>query len=354
MISTRSPALTPETKMRHFYKQQISFNISYPRGRNRPVWSQAQSQEEGVGLQQELQNLDDTLKASNVSDVDLQQRVVHKMRSLAESGQVVGFGKARAVPKRLYTIEELRLNRIDSAKLLSPTEESVGQIEAQLQISFLLLLVTIAVADGDISRASVLGFAMLFLLTLDQISLAGGLRALAIDTVGGILNPDYRKRVAFHEAGHFLVAYLTGLLPLAYTLSSLDAFMKYRTLNVQAGCRFADEEFNQEVQSGKVKASSLNKFSCVALAGVCSEYIKYGGAEGGKSDIQQLDVMLKGLQFTQKKADLEIRWAVLNVISILRRHSTVHESLAHAMSQQATIGDCIQCIEAGLETSDDV
>lgn len=61
---------------------------------------------------------------------------------------------------------------------------------------------------------------------------------------------------------------MTGLLPLAYTLSSLDAFMRYKTLNVQAGCRFADEEFNQEVQSGNIKSSSLERFSCVALAGM--------------------------------------------------------------------------------------
>jgi len=77
-----------------------------------------------------------------------------------------------------------------------------------------------------------------------------------------------RKRVAIHEAGHFLIAYMTGLIPLAYTLSSLDAFLKYKTLNVQAGCRFADAEFNEEVRSGKVKSSSLERFSCVALAGV--------------------------------------------------------------------------------------
>lgn len=151
-----------------------------------------QSQGKAVSLAEELQNLDNLLKSDDVSDTDLQQRIVQTMRSLAESGEVRGFGKVRAVPKRLYSLQDLRLNRIDAAKLLSPTEESVGKVEAQLQISFLLLLVTIAFADGDISRAGVLGFTMLFLLTLDQISLAGGLRALAIDTVGGILNPDYR------------------------------------------------------------------------------------------------------------------------------------------------------------------
>jgi len=35
---------------------------------------------------------------------------------------------------------------------------------------------------------------------------------------------SYASRVALHEAGHFLVAYLLGLLPRSYTLSSWDAF----------------------------------------------------------------------------------------------------------------------------------
>lgn len=72
------------------------------------------------------------------------------------------------------------------------------------------------------------------------------------------------------------------------------------------------------------------------------------------ADIQQLDFMLKGLQFTQKKADSEIRWAVLNTISILRRHSEIHENLAQVMASGASIGECIQCIEDGLLESSDV
>ena len=52
-----------------------------------------------------------------------------------------------------------------------------------------------------------------------------------------------------HEAGHFLIAYLVGILPKGYTLTSLDALKKEGSLNVQAGTAFVDFEFVEEVGS---------------------------------------------------------------------------------------------------------
>ena len=57
-----------------------------------------------------------------------------------------------------------------------------------------------------------------------------------------------------HEAGHFLVSYLVGILPRTYTLSSLDAFQRYGALNIQAGTTFVDNEFQREVASGKMSS----------------------------------------------------------------------------------------------------
>ena len=68
--------------------------------------------------------------------------------------------------------------------------------------------------------------AALFAFTADQIVNLGGGEALIVDTLGRAIKPEYKRRVALHEAGHFLVAYLLGLLPTAYTLSSLDAFVR--------------------------------------------------------------------------------------------------------------------------------
>lgn len=59
-----------------------------------------------------------------------------------------------------------------------------------------------------------------------QIGNGGALEALLLDTAGRWINRDYGRRVASHEAGHFLIAYLLGILPRVYTLSTLDAFRK--------------------------------------------------------------------------------------------------------------------------------
>lgn len=65
----------------------------------------------------------------------------------------------------------------------------------------------------------------------------GGGEALVVDTLGRVIYPSYRDRVTLHEAGHFLVAYLVGLLPRAYTLSAWDAFSKW--VEAAEACRGA-------------------------------------------------------------------------------------------------------------------
>ena len=60
-----------------------------------------------------------------------------------------------------------------------------------------------------------------------QVANGGGLEALLIDAAGRLISKDYAQRVSSHEAGHFLVAYLIGLLPKKYIISSVDAFKRY-------------------------------------------------------------------------------------------------------------------------------
>ncbi|KAH9688928.1 hypothetical protein WN944_007452 [Citrus x changshan-huyou] len=263
------------------------------------------------------------------------------------------FGAARQIPQRLYTLDELKLNGIETRSLLSPVDETLGSIERNLQLAAIV---------GGVSAWNVFGFnpqqilylslALLFLWTVDSVSYNGGVGSLVLDTIGHTFSQKYHNRVIQHEAGHFLIAYLVGILPKGYTLTSFEALKKEGSLNVQAGTAFVDFEFLEEVNSGKVSATTLNRFSCIALAGVATEYLLYGYAEGGLADINKLDALLKGLGFTQKKADSQVRWSLLNTVLLLRRHKGARAKLAVAMTMGKSVGSCIDIIEDNIDDTD--
>lgn len=54
-------------------------------------------------------------------------------------------------------------------------------------------------------------------------------------------------------------------------------------------------------------------------------------------------------QFTPKKAQGEVRWAVLNTTLLLRQHSAVHDALAEAMARGESVGACCALIEARVD-----
>lgn len=66
----------------------------------------------------------------------------------------------------------------------------------------------------------------------------------------------------------------------------------------------------------------------------------------------QLDMLMRGLGFTQKKADSQVRWSVLNTVTILRRHEKARASLAQAMAAGKSVGSCIRVIEDAIDSQD--
>mmetsp|Transcript_18401 Transcript_18401/g.51580 ORF Transcript_18401/g.51580 Transcript_18401/m.51580 type:complete len:357 (-) Transcript_18401:378-1448(-) len=295
--------------------------------------------------QADLKELDDLLSR------DEQQKALEFVQRKKDEGVLKHYGinVQMGVPKRQYTIEELRLNKIDAPKIISPTDSSLSTARRLLQVAALAGLTSVAyTSEFDAGRIIWTTFALIFAVIFDQVANGGGGQGLLVDSLGRIINPSYKQRVALHEAGHMLVAYIVGILPRAYTLSSWDAFVRYRALNVQAGTQFCDTQFQAEVASGRLSSSSLDRFTCVALAGVVTEYLRFEQAEGGLGDILQLDVMLKALGFSQMKADSEVRWAVLNVAAILRRYSALQDKLADAMDKGASTAACICLIEEEL------
>lgn len=56
----------------------------------------------------------------------------------------------------------------------------------------------------------------------------------------------------------------------------------------------------------------------------------------------------------QAKADAQVRWAVLNTTTLLRRHERTHDALAAAMQRGCSVGECIAVIEAQLAGSAEI
>eukprot|EP00891_Asterochloris_glomerata_P008146 jgi/Astpho2/8146/e_gw1.00120.139.1_t len=255
------------------------------------------------------------------------------------------------VPKRIYSLEELKLNNVyTGVKLLTLLVQDQTLNNVRLILRLLGLAgVTAAVVglDWSINQALLVVVFTMFAVVADEVANGGAYEGLLVDTIGRAINRSYGERVACHEAGHFLIAVLLGLLPKGYTLSAADALQKYGLLNVQAGTQFCDSAFQQEVAKGKLSSTSLDKYTCIALAGIAAEYVTLGKSEGGLNDIRQLDGLLKALGFSQQKADGQIRWAVLNITTLLRRHKETHQRLAAAMAEGKSVSDCIAVVEEG-------
>ena len=56
------------------------------------------------------------------------------MDRLKQDGVVKGFGRGRQVPKRLYSLEDLRLNKIQPEELLAPSDDTLGRVRTGFQV----------------------------------------------------------------------------------------------------------------------------------------------------------------------------------------------------------------------------
>lgn len=250
------------------------------------------------------------------------------------------------MPKRAYELEELRLNRLDPAAFLSPVDDTLERLQGRLTAGLGLASLASVFAFGvPPDKVVTTGATAVFAAGVDAVGYGGAAWGLVLDSAARALDGGYGRRVAVHEAGHFLVAYLVGILPRGYTLSSLDAFRQYGALRVQAGCLFCDGDFQRAVRSGKLRSSELDSFACVALAGVAAEVMCFGRAEGGAADVAQLDGILRALGFDQTKATKQVRWTVLAVTLLLREFRDVHAALADAMDRGASVSECVALIE---------
>ena len=50
--------------------------------------------------------------------------------------------------------------------------------------------------------------------------------------------------------------------------------------------------------------------------------------------------------------NLQVRWAVLNAVALLRQHTAAHDALAQAMQRGESVGACIESLERTLDVEE--
>ncbi|KAL2521487.1 hypothetical protein Fot_25410 [Forsythia ovata] len=166
-------------------------------------------------------------------------------------------------------------------------------------------------------------------------SISPGLLQAAIGGFSSFF-PDYRERIARHEAAHFLVAYLLGLPILGY---SLDIGKEHVNL--------IDERLEKLIYSGQLDAKELDRLAVVAMAGLAAEGLKYDKVVGQSADLFTLQRFINRSkpQLSKDQQQNLTRWAVLFAGSLLKNNRVLHDTLISAMTNKATVVECIEAIE---------
>lgn len=160
-----------------------------------------------------------------------------------------------------------------------------------------------------------------------------------------------------HEAGHFLVGYMLGVLPRRYKVPSVEDLLQDKFASGKV--EFVGFEFLREVgfdplsdinfSKGKLNNETLTKFACVTLGGLAAEHLLFGYSDLLHSDVQKLDRVLKWLGFSEDEVDFEQRQAAEATALILSSQSEALAQLAEAMALGRSVGFCIDTIEHALK-----
>lgn len=154
-----------------------------------------------------------------------------------------------------------------------------------------------------------------------------------------LLSGAQRRRLIYHEAGHFLVGHLAGLRVAGYSLSAGSSAV-----------RFTDDADARFRLGGTAAAdAAVDAIACVSMAGLAAEVVACGSAEGGLDDLTQLRTVFAEFapkQLSKTRAqDERIRWATLMALTLLTRHRRELDTLAAAFERGASVDECIAAVE---------
>jgi hypothetical protein len=186
---------------------------------------------------------------------------------------------------------------------------------------------------------------ILSLATLDSFSFQGKGATLLLDWLAGTRS-QHRDRILRHEAGHFLVAYFTGIPITGYTLSAWEAFKQGQA--GLGGVTFNTEVLSPNVLDVRQLQLTSDQFCKVWMAGIAAETLIYGNAEGGTEDRQKLREFLSSVGRPASEFLLKERWAIRQAQTLIEDNWASYEALVTAMEQRASVDECYQVIQQSV------
>ncbi|HIK28024.1 MAG: ATP-dependent Zn protease [Oscillatoriaceae bacterium SKW80] len=183
-------------------------------------------------------------------------------------------------------------------------------------------------------------FAFLGLATLDNFTWQGRVSNLFLDLLA-TANPKYRERILYHEAAHFLVAYLYGIPVTNYALNAWEALKQGQS--ARGGIYFDDNCLTEELQKGIISAQMLDRYCTFWMAGIAAEILIYGNAEGGAEDRQALRTVLSQLKLPVA-FDVKERFGILQAKNVIETNRSAYNALVEAMFKRLSVEECCQAI----------
>jgi hypothetical protein len=149
--------------------------------------------------------------------------------------------------------------------------------------------------------------------------------------------PGWRERVAFHEAGHWLVAHRLGIVVEDYTIGAWIAFRKGYPGG--GGVVFA-------LPPERLTLSQIEAYCATYLAGALAEEIILGKSEGGGDDSQKVAFLLSATQRTGVIAPQTLRnRAGRKAYEILTTEASLHRELSQKMLANLPMQDCQELLK---------
>lgn len=218
----------------------------------------------------------------------------------------------------------------------------------------------LALLEGVVSLATDVDFNFLVACTLllavmDQLLVSGAFS----DTVQRLLQPGTTARIARHEAGHFLAAYLLGCPVEGVVLSTWEALRDGRfggrASAVSAGTSYFDLDLSEQIEGRRpLTRESIDRYSVIVMAGIAAEAMEYGRADGGAGDEDALVRFLRSLNprsgnavaaWTPELIRNQARWGATQAVLLLKEYRPCYDALVGALDRGGNLGQCIAAIE---------